>query len=669
MNYLDYDGLQLYHSLLRELLGNISESIKNGTLTIKRNNTSVGTFSANQSTNSEINISVPTNISDLGSVAITEIQNIIKYGRPDVSDLTEQEKSNLEKYGQTDVSGLSDEEKQALEEAKIEALKDALNLEKVAFTGDYSDLYNLPVIYNIQEIQNIVKYGQADISGLTQEQLDNLEKYGVTDTTPYTEQELEEMAADKLAELGLHEVAKSGSYEDLNNKPGTLSSSDITTGTEQVAKLATAKGIKDAVDSIISDYTGGGSATGNILTSANTTVNYDSTTNYIQLKRGNDVISQFNASVFIKDGMVSNVEISNGNLVITFNADSGKQAISIPISDIFNASNYYTKTDVNNLVTYGTTTPSQEQEPDPLVKDSDLAEVAFSGDYADLDNTPTIPTKVSDLTNDSGFTTNVGTVTGAKVGTTTINPDANGIITIPEGDSNVQSDWNETDTTDDAYIKNKPEVVTEERVLTLFEGGLDPTQNPKLVTTTNVEQIVTQKGFAKSTDIPTKTSELTNDSGFLTQHQDISGKANTADLATVATSGSYNDLDDKPTLFSGDYDDLSNKPTIPSAYGDIAYNVATQSTSGAVTIDGSIPLHIITCTGNISSVALSTNPAAGHSCHVIFFATAARTVAIAHDATARVCPEAKALSLSITANGYVEVDFLSDGTKVYVRGV
>lgn len=33
-----------------------------------------------------------------------------------------------------------------------------------------------------------------------------------------------------------------------------------------------------------------------------------------------------------------------------------------------------------------------------------LSDVAFSGDYDDLTNKPTIPTKVSDLTNDSGFT-------------------------------------------------------------------------------------------------------------------------------------------------------------------------------------------------------------------------------------------------------------------------
>jgi hypothetical protein len=37
-------------------------------------------------------------------------------------------------------------------------------------------------------------------------------------------------------------------------------------------------------------------------------------------------------------------------------------------------------------------------------------------------------------------------------------------------------------------------------------------------------------------------------------------------LATVATTGNYNDLSNLPTLFSGSYNDLTNTPTIPSAY-------------------------------------------------------------------------------------------------------
>lgn len=36
---------------------------------------------------------------------------------------------------------------------------------------------------------------------------------------------------------------------------------------------------------------------------------------------------------------------------------------------------------------------------------SDLKTVAFSGSYNDLSNKPTIPTKTSELTNDSGFKT------------------------------------------------------------------------------------------------------------------------------------------------------------------------------------------------------------------------------------------------------------------------
>lgn len=40
--------------------------------------------------------------------------------------------------------------------------------------------------------------------------------------------------------------------------------------------------------------------------------------------------------------------------------------------------------------------------------------------------------------------------------------------------------------------------------------------------------------------------------------------ARVSGLATVATSGSYNDLSDKPASFSGSYNDLTNKPAIPS---------------------------------------------------------------------------------------------------------
>ena len=91
-------------------------------------------------------------------------------------------------------------------------------------------------------------------------------------------------------------------------------------------------------------------------------------------------------------------------------------------------------------------------------------------------------------------------------------------------------------------------------------------------------------------EVPTKTSDLTNDSGFITSadipdvtesdptvpawakaatkpaytYDEITGKPQ---FSTVATSGSYNDLANKPTLFSGSYNDLTDKPAIPSIAG------------------------------------------------------------------------------------------------------
>ena len=68
-----------------------------------------------------------------------------------------------------------------------------------------------------------------------------------------------------------------------------------------------------------------------------------------------DALFSLDATAFIKDGMVSNVEISNENLVVSFNTDAGKQPISIPLTDIFNPNNYYdmngTDSAINGAIT------------------------------------------------------------------------------------------------------------------------------------------------------------------------------------------------------------------------------------------------------------------------------------------------------------------------------
>jgi hypothetical protein len=78
-------------------------------------------------------------------------------------------------------------------------------------------------------------------------------------------------------------------------------------------------------------------------------------------------------------------------------------------------------------------------------------------------------------------------------------------------------------------------------------------------------------------------------------------------LATVATSGSYNDLNNLPTLFSGSYNDLTNTPTIPAAYthpnhsGDV-----TSVGDGATTISNNAVTTVKINNGAVTDDKLST---------------------------------------------------------------
>jgi len=77
---------------------------------------------------------------------------------------------------------------------------------------------------------------------------------------------------------------------------------------------------------------------------------YDSTNHLILFKNGTTTLFSLDAAAFVKDGMVDTVTITGGNLVITFNTDAGKQAISIPLTDIFDPANYYDKDDIDGLL-------------------------------------------------------------------------------------------------------------------------------------------------------------------------------------------------------------------------------------------------------------------------------------------------------------------------------
>lgn len=308
---------------------------------------------------------------------------------------------------------------------------------------------------------------------------------------------------------------------------------------------------------------------------------YDSSEKKIYLKHGNTRLSNpIDATAFIKDGMIDTVTVTNGNLVISFNTDAGKQPITLPISDIFNADNYYTKTEIDNK---GYLT----SETDPVF----TASVAHG-------------ITSSDIANWNSKTSNVGTITGitmngASKGTSgvvdlgtviTEHQDISGKVDKETGkglssndytdaektklsgiatgaEVNVQSDWNQTTTTADDYIKNKPSLAT----VATSGSYSDLSNKPTIPTVNNATLTIQKNGTTVGTftanassnvtaniSVPTKVSDLTNDSGFITGYTE-----------TDPTVPSWAKASTKPSYTASEVGALPSTTQIPSKTSDL----------------------------------------------------------------------------------------------------
>lgn len=207
-----------------------------------------------------------------------------------------------------------------------------------------------------------------------------------------------------------------------------------------------------------------------------------------------------------------------------------------------------------------------------FVVGSSLSSVATSGSYNDLSNKPTIPSKTSDLTNDSGYINQLKTINNESlIGT--------GNITISGGGTQVQSDWTETDSTSMAYILHKPQIVSPSASNTftnynVFNSQVDFNDYVNFTGNTNFDAVNSNFTFfdedeeAGITINPkidasdefhiemgmgslTTVFEGSEDNNTLTFNLASGIQSNIVtsnELATVATSGSYNDLTNKPTI-------------------------------------------------------------------------------------------------------------------------
>jgi hypothetical protein len=157
-----------------------------------------------------------------------------------------------------------------------------------------------------------------------------------------------------------------------------------------------------------------------------------------------------------------------------------------------------------------------------------FASVATSGSYNDLSDKPTIPSKTSQLSNDSGYLTSVswGTVsnkpTFASVATSGSYTDLSDKPTVPTKTSQLSNDSGYLTSVSWSAVTGKPTFAN-------------------VATTGNYSDLI------GAPTVPTKTSQLSNDSGYLTSvsWSTVTGKPS---FASVATTGSYNDLSDTPSL-------------------------------------------------------------------------------------------------------------------------
>ena len=158
-------------------------------------------------------------------------------------------------------------------------------------------------------------------------------------------------------------------------------------------------------------------------------VEYNSQTKRINFKHDNTVLKYIDTSDFIKDGMVDSVSIAssgsdsddNGVLIVTFNTDAGKEDIEIPLNQVFDPSNYYSKRRADQVfVKYNTTqnlNDAHKSQARQNIGAGILNGITFNGTSASVSNgiasiSVSIPSEVTEATITGwGFTKNSGTLT------------------------------------------------------------------------------------------------------------------------------------------------------------------------------------------------------------------------------------------------------------------
>lgn len=277
-----------------------------------------------------------------------------------------------------------------------------------------------------------------------------------------------------------------------------------------------------------------------------------------------------------------------------------KPSIPTKTSDLTNDSNFvsdasYVHTDNNFTTTLKNKLNGIESGAEVNVQSDWSQSDSTADDY--IKNKPTIPTKTSDLTNDSDFVSDASYVHTDNNFTTTLKNKLDGIQSGAE--VNVQADWTEADSTSDAYIKNKPSIPS------VGDGTLTIQKNGSTIDTFTANQ---SSNTTVNVTVPTATSDLTNDSNFVSDasyvHTDnnftttLKNKLDgIASGAEVNVQSDWNEADSTSDAF------IKNKPSIPTKTSDLTNDSNFVSDASYVHTDNNFTNSDVTKLSGIESGA------------------------------------------------------------------
>lgn len=183
-------------------------------------------------------------------------------------------------------------------------------------------------------------------------------------------------------------------------------------------------------------------------------------------------------SIPVSGGTVTNVRVQATSPVQSSSSSEQTVALdtTISLADAYGDTKNPYGTKTANYILAGPTSGSSRVPSFRQLVAADIPDLSAS--Y--LPASTSIPSKTSDLTNDSNFVSDSSYVHTDNNYTTTEKNKLNGIAAGAE--VNVQSDWNVTSTSSDAFIKNKPTIpsktsdLTNDSNFTSFSAVVSKTQ-------------------------------------------------------------------------------------------------------------------------------------------------------------------------------------------------